>query len=342
MKRILLFIILAIACIAGYYAFQFYIKMFSVNTPLRLENEELLIPAGSTLDDVVDSLKSNGQIENDKYFRWAAERMSYDDESIKTGRYVLHAPSTNRQLISLLRGGRQTPIKLTIHNVRTVEQMSGRVAEKFEFDSLDLIQYIAQSFDSLAGTTPPTRLTRFLPNTYEFYWTASPEEFCKRMIKEHDRFWTEEKKEKAEKQGLSTEEVYTLASIIEKETNYNPEKAKIAGVYLNRIRIGMPLQADPTIVFAVGDFDLKRILYGHLEIDSPYNTYRNPGLPPGPIFMPGLASINAVLNKEDHDLLYFCARPTDDGPGHAFASTLRAHNQNAERYQHWLNTRGIF
>ena len=162
------------------------------------------------------------------------------------------------------------------------------------------------------------------------------------MIKEHDRFWTEEKKAKAEKQGLSTEEVYTLASIIEKETNHNPEKAKMAGVYLNRIRVGMPLQADPTIVFAIGDFDIKRILYGHLEIDSPYNTYRNIGLPPGPIFMPGISSINAVLDKEDHDLLYFCARPTEDGPGHAYASILSAHNQNAQRYQQWLNTRGIY
>ncbi len=342
MKRILIIIALAITCVAGFYAFQFYTKMFSVNTPLRLEHDELLIPTGSTLDDVVDSLKAHGQIINENYFKWSAKKMDYSDESIKRGRYIINTPVSNRQLISLLRGGRQTPIKLTIHNVRTVEQMSGRVAEKFEFDSIELIQYIEEHFDFLAGTTPVTRLTRFLPNTYEFYWTATPEEFSKRMIKEYDRFWTDEKKAKAKKLGLTTEEVYTLASIIEKETNHNPEKPKMAGVYLNRIHMGMPLQADPTIVFAIGDFDIKRILYGHLEIDSPYNTYRNLGLPPGPIFMPGVASINAVLDKEDHDLLYFCARPSEDGPGHAFSSTLSAHNQNAQRYQQWLNTRGIY
>ena len=132
----------------------------------------------------------------------------------------------------------------------------------------------------MAGTTAPTRLTRFLPNTYEFYWTVSPEDFCRRMLKEHENFWTEEKKTKARNLGLTEEEVYTLASIIEKETNHNPEKPRMAGVYLNRIRDGIPLQADPTIVFAIGDFNIRRILYGHLEIESPYNTYRNAVLPP--------------------------------------------------------------
>jgi len=316
--------------------------MFSINTPLRLDDTVLLIPTGSTLDDVVDSLKKKEQVLNEKTFRWSAHKMLYDDEAIKAGRYIIKVPSNNRELVSLLRSGRQTPLQLTIHNVRTVEQMSGRVSTKLELDSTELTAYINEHFDTLAGTTPPTRLTRFLPNTYEFYWTVSPEDFCKRMIKEYHRFWTEDRKAKAEKLGLTPEEVYTLASIIEKETNYNPEKSRMAGVYLNRIKVGMPLQADPTIVFAVGDFDLKRILYTHLEIDSPYNTYKNPGLPPGPIFMPGVSSINAVLDKEDHDFLYFCARPTEDGPGHAFASTLRAHNQNAQRYQQWLNTRGIY
>jgi UPF0755 protein len=162
------------------------------------------------------------------------------------------------------------------------------------------------------------------------------------MLKEYDRFWTPELRAKAEKIGLTLEEVYTLASIIEKETNYNPEKPRMAGVYLNRIQEGIPLQADPTIVFALGDFEIKRILYGHLLIDSPYNTYKNLGLPPGPIFMPGLASINAVLDKEDHHYLYFCARPTEDGPGHAYAETLQAHHVNAVRYQEWLDRQGIY
>lgn len=332
---------LIVAGLVGYYGFHFYVNMFSVNTPHKLENNVLLIPTGSNLEDVIDSLKANDQILNENHFRWTAKKMDYDDDAIRRGRYLINASASSRSIVSLLRGGKQAPLQLTIHNVRTLEQMAGRVAARLEFDSLDLIEYLDQHFDSLAGTTPPTRLTRFLPNTYEFYWTVSPEEFCNRMLKEFERFWTPELRGKAEKQGLTIEEVYTLASIIEKETNYNPEKSRMAGVYLNRIRDGIPLQADPTIVFALGDFELRRILYGHLDIDSPYNTYKNPGLPPGPIFMPGIASIEAVLNKEDHNYLYFCARPTDDGPGHAYAETLPAHNVNAVRYQQWLNAQGI-
>src|SRR5688572_4926060 len=153
--------------------------MFSINTPLTLENDVLLIPAGSTLDDVIDSLKNNGQIKNEKFFRWTAERMQYEDGSIKSGRYIIPTPISNKSLVSMLRGGRQTPLQMTIHNVRTIEQLSARVGDKLQFDSLELMEYFNSRFDSLAGTTPPTRLTRFLPNTYEFYWTISPEEFCK-------------------------------------------------------------------------------------------------------------------------------------------------------------------
>ena len=342
MKKVILIIVLVVLGLASYFGFRFYVNMFTINTPLKVEEEILIIPSGSTLEDVIDSLLANGQILNENRFRWTAEKMHYDDEAIRRGRYTIKVPATNKSIVSLLRGGRQTPLQVTIHNVRTIEQMAGRIADKVEFDSATLMQYIETSFDSLAGTTPPTRLTRFLPNTYEFYWTVSPEEFCTRMLKEYDKFWTEEKKAKAQQQGLTQEEVYTLASIIEKETNHNPEKPRMAGVYLNRIRDSIPLQADPTIVFAHGDFELRRILYGHLDIDSPYNTYRNLGLPPGPIFMPGIASINAVLDREQHDYLYFCARPTEDGPGHAFAKTLTEHNQNANRYQKWLDNQGIF
>lgn len=327
--------------VAAFFGFRLYQNVFAANTPQNLDEKILLIPQGSTLDDVVDSLVTNGQIKHEKSFRWAVSKMSYDNENIRAGRYEIPPGASNRVLITLLRGGRQTPLQLTIQNVRTIEQMCGRVGAKLEFDSLDLLQYLNQHFDTLAGTTPETRLTRFIPNTYEFYWTVTPEDFCKRMLKEHDRFWTDERKNKAAAIGLSPEEVYTLASIIEKETNHNPEKTRMAGVYLNRIRDGIPLQADPTIVFALGDFEIRRILYGHLDVESPYNTYRNLGLPPGPIFMPGLPSIDAVLNREEHDFLYFCARPTDDGPGHAFASTLPAHNENARRYQRWLDTQGI-
>lgn len=333
---------LAVLAVGGYFGFQFYNNVLAINTPLELANKELLIPTGSTLNDVIDSLEKNGQILNAKKFRWTAEKMGYNDTSIKRGRYIIEVPANNKDIVSLLRGARQSPVKLTIHNVRTIEQLAGRVADRVEFDSTELITFIQEKFDSLAGTIAETRLTRFLPNTYEFYWTVSPREFCERMIKEHDRFWNEQRRAKAEAIGLSTEEVYTLASIIEKETNYNQEKPRMAGVYLNRIKNDIPLQADPTIVFALGDFELRRVLYGHLDIQSPYNTYRNLGLPPGPIFMPGIPSIDGVLNREEHNYLYFCARPTTDGPGHAFATTLTEHNQNANRYQRWLDNQGIY
>jgi UPF0755 protein len=341
LKRILLFAGITILCVVLFFGYQAYDRAFSVNTPKSVENNVLLIPSGSTLEDVIDSLLNNGQIKNEKHFRWTASKMGYEDATIRKGRYVIPIPTNNKTIISLLRGGKQTPLNLTIQNVRTIDQLCGRVANKLEFDSTDLASYLADQFDSIAGTVPETRLTRFIPNTYEFYWTVTPEEFCNRMLKEYNRFWTDEKKSKAQAIGLTQDEVYTLASIIEKETNYNPEKSRMAGVYLNRIRDSIPLQADPTIVFALGDFELRRVLYGHLDVQSPYNTYRNLGLPPGPIFMPGIASIDAVLDREQHDYLYFCARPTTDGPGHAFASTLPAHSENARKYQRWLDSRGI-
>lgn len=341
MKRILLIALILVVSLGAFFGFQFYNRLLAPNTPVQIEQELLYIFPGSTLQDVIDSLKANNQLIREKSFRWAADKMDYTDETIRAGRYTIKPNINNKDLVTMLRGGRQTPLNITIQNVRTIEQLVSRVSPRLAFDSSELMLFIEQSFDSIAGTTPPTRLTKFLPNTYEFYWTISPEEFCMRMIKEHDKFWTEERKEKAAAIGLSLEEVYTLASIIEKETNYNPEKERMAGVYLNRIRDGIPLQADPTIVFAIGDFEIRRILYGHLDVDSPYNTYRNPGLPPGPIFMPGIPSIDAVLNREEHDYLYFCARPTEEGPGHAFASTLPEHNQNARRYQRWLDLQGI-
>lgn len=341
MKRIILVIAILLIAVGGFYGYMLYTKAFKINTPHTLDNNILLISSGSTLEDVIDSLLVNNQILNEKSFRWTASKMDYTDETIRKGRYVIPVPSNNKTIVSILRGGKQTPLKLTIQNVRTIDQMCGRVASRLEFDSLQFSTYLNTSFDSLAGTIPETRLTRFIPNTYEFYWTVTPDEFCKRMLKEYDRFWNEERTAKAAAIGLSREEVYTLASIIEKETNYNPEKPRMAGVYLNRIRDSIPLQADPTIVFALGDFEIRRVLYGHLDVVSPYNTYRNLGLPPGPIFMPGLPSIDAVLNREQHDYLYFCARPTEDGPGHAFASSLPAHNENARRYQRWLDQQGI-
>jgi len=319
----------------------FYGKALRPNTPDPMPDPILLVPAGATLEDVIDSLLVHRQLLDERSFRWTAGKMDYTGESIRRGRFTIPPGIGNRALVSLLRGGRQTPLKVTIQNVRTIDQLCGRVAARLAFDSTDLVAYLDSRFDSLAGTAPETRLTRFIPNTYEFYWTISPEDFCQRMLKEYDRFWNEERMRKLATTGLDRDQAYTLASIIEKETNYNPEKPRMAGVYLNRLRLGMPLQADPTVVFAIGDFEIRRVLYDHLAIDSPYNTYKNTGLPPGPIFMPGIASIDAVLDHENHDYVFFCAQSPDDGPGHSYAVTLSAHNENARRYQRWLDRQGI-
>lgn len=340
-KRIFIALATVIVLVIAYFSFLIYQRVLAPNTPGTLDHKILLIPTGSTLDDVIDSLQVNNQLLHEKSFRWAADKMDYNDETIRKGRYTIPAHASNRELIGMLRGGNQTPLSLTIQNVRTIDQLIGRVAARLEMDSFTLAQYLNAQLDTLAHTKPETRLTRFIPNTYEFYWTVSPEDFTARMLKEHDRFWNEERLAKAAELHMSTEEIYTLASILEKETNYNAEKPRMAGVYLNRLRIDMPLQADPTIVFALGDFEMKRVYHGHLDVDSPYNTYRNTGLPPGPIFMPGIPSIDAVLNYEKHNYLYFCAKPADEGEGHAFAETYAAHLVNASRYQEWLNKKGF-
>lgn len=346
LKRRILFVFLSLILITilivGFRAWGAYRKAFSINTPSTLPREVLLIPTGAALNDVLDSLEINGQILNRSFLEWTAAKMNYRDETVKKGRYIIPAGVSSKDLITLLRSGNQTPLSIAIHEVRSIEQLCGRVGTKLELDSFALWQWIDLHFDTMAGTEPATRLTRFIPNTYEFYWTVTPEEFCKRMLKENDRFWNESRRSSALAIGMSIEEVYTLASIIEKETQYNPEKSRMAGVYLNRLRLGIPLQADPTVVFAIGDFTIRRVLTAHLQVDSPYNTYQHAGLPPGPIYMPSIASIDAVLNAEDHDYLYFCARPANEGPGHAFAATLQAHNVNAARYQRWLNAEGIF
>jgi UPF0755 protein len=180
----------------------------------------------------------------------------------------------------------------------------------------------------------------FIPNTYQFFWNTDPKDFLNRMKREHDKFWTKERLEKAKKIGLTPEEVFTLASIVEKETLAKEEKPVIASVYLNRLKRDMLLQADPTVVYAAKDFGIQRVLNKHLKIDSPYNTYKNKGLPPGPICMPDVGTIDSVLNAKDTDYLFFCAKPNGHGR-HAFAKTNRQHVNNANRYRKWLNKNKI-
>ena len=245
------------------------------------------------------------------------------------------------EVVTMLRGGMQAPLNLRINNIRTIDQLAGRLASQIEADSSTLYRWLAS--DSVAqnyGFTAESFIAMFIPNTYQVYWTISPEALLKRMKREYDRFWTRERENCLSRTGLSKIEVSILASIVSQETEKADEMPVIAGVYINRLRRNMLLQADPTVKFAVGDFTLRRILKKHLRIDSPYNTYLYPGLPPGPICMPSIAAIDAVLNYQEHDWLYFCAKGDFSGY-HNFARTLTEHNRNARAYARSLDKAGI-
>ena len=247
--------------------------------------------------------------------------------------YILTDGMTNQKLINMLRMGYQTPVKVVFNNIRTVEQLAGRISEQIEADSLAIITAI--------NDNPDVDATTFIPNTYEFYWNVDAVDFVEKMVTEHKRFWNETRLKKANALKLTPHQVSVLASIIDKETTKTSEMPRIAGVYLNRLRQHWPLQADPTLVFALGDYNIRRVLDVHKNIDSPYNTYKYAGLPPGPICIPSIAAIDAVLNAEKHKYFYFCAK--DDLSGyHVFAKTITEHNKNAEKYRRALNKNKIY
>lgn len=309
--------------------------------PAQLEKKFLLIPNGATFDQVVDSLTNGGFINNEEGFRWLAEKMNYKKNVMRNGRYEIKPGWTNRELIQHLRAGKQAPVNVVLNNERLPEEVAGQVARFLETDSLTLLSTFRDpALLAEIGYTPESLISLFIPNTYQMFWTTGAKGFVQRMVKEHDAFWDKEnRRAKAQALNMTPEQVYTLASIVERETNKLSEKPIIAGVYLNRLKINMLLQADPTCVFATRDFATRRVTEFHTTFDSPYNTYIYKGLPPGPISMASIASIDAVLNAEKHDYLYFCAKPDDSGT-HAFAASYAAHLVNAGRFQNWLQQRG--
>ncbi len=342
MKKILIF--LAVSIFLGLLIFGFTLKqwIWGENIKQNLESYELLIPTGSDYDSLMKILKDNDLLENYSSFDFVAGAMNYKKSKIRPGRYVLKPGMSNRELINLLRSGKQTPVNITFNNVRKIDELMGKVSHYIEADSISLVKLIQDSaFISKLGYNKYTILSMFIPNTYELYWNTDARQFVGRMKKEHNKFWAKNNRlVKATALDMDEKEVFTLASIVQKETLANDEKPKVASVYLNRLKRGILLQADPTVVFASGDFGLKRVLNKHLDIDSPYNTYKYAGLPPGPICMPDVSSIDAVLNAEETNFLYFCAKP--DGSGHhAFAKTLKQHNVNANKYRRWLNSQRI-
>ena len=328
----LTFVGVLVATIFGYQKYQ---EIFGTSVPKTISATNIDIPTNSSFEEVVGILTNKGLIAHEQAFRWVANRMKYPKNPMRSGKFKIQPGWSNYELIQHLRGGKQETVKLVFNSAWTVKNVAAKVAKFIEPDSSDLVVLFSdENFIKDLGYTPTSLMTLFIPNTYDFFWNTSPAKFMERMKKEHTVFWTKNnRKAKADKLGLTPNEVYTLASIVERETLQNGEKKRMAGVYYNRLKTnGWKLEADPTVKFAVGDFGLRRILNKHLEIDSPYNTYKYKGLPPGPISMASIASIDAVLNVEDHDYMFFCSK--GDGSGyHNFARTLKQHNRNAVIYR---------
>lgn len=299
----------------------------------------LLIPDDTTYDELVAELTDNTRVKRINTFKQVSRALKF--KTVKSGRYRIVNGMNNLTLVKMLRNGKQTPVQLKFNNIRTKEQLAARLSKQLMPDSLQILNLLNDSaFLSQYGVTQETAVSLFLPNTYEMFWNVKAEKIFDRMYKEYNKFWTEERKQKAAAIPLTQVEVSTLASIVDAETNSKAEKPIVAGLYINRLKRNIPLQADPTVIFAIGDFSIKRVLNVHTRFNSPYNTYRNVGLPPGPIRIPTLAGLDAVLNYDKNDYIFMCAKETLNGE-HNFAATWSEHQKNASKYQKALNERGI-
>ncbi len=324
------------------YSYRFYKQIYTSNIHLGDKDKSYLyLPSGSSYSDLQDSLSKNNYLIDQNSFEMLA-RIKNLPSHIRAGRYLLKNGMSNNALINRLRSGQQAPVRVTFNNLRTSEQLAGRIAMQIEADSVSIIQLLYdRDFVAQFGFDTQTIKSMFLPNTYEFYWNTNAEKFIQRMHREYQTFWTDKRHEQAAKINLSAEQVSVLASIVQAEqAAHNDEKARVAGLYINRLQKRMLLQSDPTLVYAIGDFTIKRVLNRDKEIESPYNTYKYTGLPPAPINFPELSSIDAVLNYEKHAYIFMCAK--DDFSGyHYFSKTNAQHEVYARRYQKALNKQGI-
>ncbi len=342
-KKILLAIALIGLVIAAFISYKIYNAMFKPNTAFNNEMAYLYIPTNATYDVVREQLEP--LVDNIDNFDALASQKKYTS-NIKAGKYAIKKGMTNNDIINTLRVN-NLPVKVSFNNQETIEKLAGRISTQIEADSLQLLEVMKDvKFLNENDFSLKTALSMYIPNSYEFFWNTSAEQFRERMLTEYKRFWNETRLAKAQNIGLTPEKVNILASIVHKETAKVDERPRVAGVYMNRYKIGMLLQADPTVIFAVkettGNFDqvIKRVLYKDLEVDSPYNTYKYVGLPPGPIAMPDISAIDAVLNYEKHDYFYFVADVKNFGY-HKFAKTLTQHNINRQEYIRWINQQGV-
>jgi len=313
-------------------------RFFGSNTNFTEEKKSLYIRTGSTFEDVINDLEEQNIIKNPGSFEWLAKRLGY--ENIKPGKYAIHKNASIFRIVRMLKSGNQTAVNFTITKLRTKENLAQKIAVNFECDSASFMDLLNNN-DSLLkyGLDSNTAMTAIIPDTYSILWTSSPSKIFKRIFSGHEHFWNDERKKEAEALNLSPEQVYILASIVEEETNAEQDKGNIASVYLNRMKAGMKLGADPTIKFALHNFGLKRIYQGYIDscATSPYNTYKFAGLPPGPICTPSVKTIDAVLNAPATDYLYFVALPNNSGLS-TFTNSFAQHEANAKTYQHYLDS----
>lgn len=342
-KKILWIIALAGLVVFGIFSYSIYNSIFSTNTKFEAKTRTIYIPTGASYQTVIDSLRNF--VDDLSSFDAVAQKKGYA-ASVKAGKYILKKGMNNNDLVNVLRS-QNTPVSVVFNNQERLEDLAGRVATQIEADSISLLNImkekeflIANNFSKAEG------LSMYVPNKYEFFWNTSAEGFRERMLSEYQKFWNQSRLDKAEEIGLTPNQVTVIASIVQKETAKVDERPKVAGVYMNRFKNGWKLEADPTVIFAIkeksGNFDtvIKRVLYKDLKLESPYNTYMNITLPPGPIAMPDISSIDAVLNYGKHKYFYFVADVENFGY-HKFAENLSQHNRNKQAYVRWINKQGV-
>ena len=341
-RKVLILLIVIFSVLLSSFSFYVYQILKSPNILVQKEDTFLHIYPGTTFEQLQDSLHHYEMVHDLVSFSMLAKYKGYA-EAIKPGRYLLKSNMSNVEAINLLRSGNQVPVNITFNNVRLISELPEKLSANIALSEDDLANKLADSALAASyGFNQENLLSMFIPNTYEVYWDISADQLLDRMHREYLAFWDDQKKQKADSLGLTPQEVSVLASIVYAESLQHAEELpRIAGLYLNRLDRNMALQADPTLVFALGDFSIQRVLNEHKEIDSPYNTYKYTGLPPGPIRSPSIAAIMGVLNHEDHNYLYMCAKEDFSGY-HNFATSLAQHNRNAQRYQRALNQAKLY
>jgi len=340
-RKILILSVVIITILLSSFTFYFYQVIYSPNFLVEKESRYLYIPTGSSFSDVQKIIYDNGFVNDPVAFGILSKFMKYN-KLVKPGRYLISKNANNIEVIRKLRAGEQEPVRITFNNARLFSDVAAKLTVWLELDSVSLLKVLNNPATAIEyGFDSETFRCMFIPNTYEVYWDITADELIDRLHREYERFWTEERSQKTSELGLDPVKATILASIVEAEVSHYDEAPIVAGLYLNRLNRNMFLQADPTLKYALGDFTIQRVLNVHKQIDSPYNTYKYLGLPPGPINFPSIKSLDAVLNRQEHNYLYMCAKADFSGY-HEFSTNLRQHNINARKYQNALNRARIY